>query len=311
MFKYSNTNKRYHTLDYYYKNRFNEKIFKVSLNAGFTCPNIDGTKGFGGCIYCSKTGSGEFAGNKKDSIKKQFNEIRDMMLKKWPKAKYIAYFQARTNTYAPVEKLKEIYEEVLTYKDVIGINIATRADSITDECLDYLENLNKRTYLTIELGLQTIKEETSILINRCHTLKEFEDTVKRLRKRNIDVVVHIINGLPNETKIDMLNTVKYLNKLDIQGIKIHMLSITKDTRLESYYKEHPFHVLTKDEYIDIVIDQLELLREEIVIHRITGDPKLEDLIEPNWLVKKFCVLNDIDKEMVRRDTYQGAKIKED
>ena len=311
MFKYSNTNKRYHTLDYYYKNRFNEKIFKVSLNAGFTCPNIDGTKGFGGCIYCSKTGSGEFAGKPKDSIKKQFNEIKAVMLKKWPKAKYIAYFQARTNTYAPVEKLKEIYEEVLTYKDVIGINIATRADSITDECLDYLEDLNKRTYLTVELGLQTIKEETSILINRCHTLKEFEDTVKRLRERNIDVVVHIINGLPNETKIDMLNTVKYLNKLDIQGIKIHMLSITKDTRLENYYKEHPFHVLTKEEYIDIVVSQLELLRPEIVIHRITGDPKLEDLIEPNWLIKKFCVLNDIDKEMVRRDTYQGAKIKED
>ena len=308
MFKYSNTNKRYHTLDYFYKNRFNEKIFKVSLNAGFTCPNIDGTKGFGGCIYCSKTGSGEFAGNKKDSIKKQFNEIRDMMLKKWPKAKYIAYFQARTNTYAPLDKLKEIYEEVLTYKDVIGINIATRADSITDECLDYLEDLNKRTYLTIELGLQTIKEETSILINRCHTLKEFEDMVKKLRERNIDVVVHIINGLPNETKTDMLNTVKYLNKLDIQGIKIHMLSITKDTRLENYYKEHPFHVLTKEEYIDIVVDELELLRPEIVIHRITGDPKLEDLIEPNWLVKKFCVLNDIDKEMVKRDTYQGKKI---
>ena len=308
MFKYSNTNKRYHTLDYYYKNKFNEKIFKVSLNAGFTCPNIDGTKGFGGCIYCSKTGSGEFAGKPKDSIKKQFDEIKEVMLKKWPKAKYIAYFQARTNTYAPLQKLKEIYEEVLTYKDVIGINIATRADSITDECLDYLEDLNKRTYLTIELGLQTIKEETSILINRCHTLKEFEDMVKKLRKRNIDVVVHIINGLPNETKEDMLNTVKYLNKLDIQGIKIHMLSITKDTRLENYYKEHPFHVLTKEEYIDIVVDELELLRPEIVIHRITGDPKLEDLIEPNWLVKKFCVLNDIDKEMVKRDTYQGKKI---
>lgn len=308
MFKYSNTNKRYHTLDYYYKNRFNEKIFKVSLNAGFTCPNIDGTKGVGGCIYCSQSGSGEFAGNPKDNIKKQFEEIKNVMLKKWPKAKYIAYFQARTNTYAPVEKLKEIYEEVLTYKDVIGINIATRPDAISDECLDYLEDLNKRTYLTIELGLQTIKEETSILINRCHTLKEFEDMVKKLRERNIDVVVHIINGLPNETKKDMLNTVKYLNTLDIQGIKIHMLSITKNTRLENYYKEHPFHVLTKEEYIDIVIDQLELLREEIVIHRITGDPKLEDLIEPNWLVKKFCVLNDIDKEMVRRDSYQGKKI---
>ena len=311
MFKYSNTNKRYHTLDYFYKNRFNEKIFKVSLNAGFTCPNIDGTVGFGGCIYCSVSGSGEFAGNPKDEIKKQFDEVKQMMLKKWPKAKYIAYFQARTNTYAPVEKLKEIYEEVLTYEDVIGINIATRPDSISDECLDYLEDLNKRTYLTIELGLQTIKEETSILINRCHTLKTFEDMVKKLRKRNIDVVVHIINGLPNETKEDMLNTVKYLNKLDIQGIKIHMLSITKNTRLEKYYEEHPFHVLTKEEYIDIVIDQLELLRPEIVIHRITGDPKLEDLIEPTWLVKKFCVLNDIDKEMVKRDTYQGNKIKKD
>ena len=311
MFKYSNTNKRYHTLDYFYKNRFNEKIFKVSLNAGFTCPNIDGTVGFGGCIYCSASGSGEFAGNPKDEIKKQFDEVKKMMLKKWPKAKYIAYFQARTNTYAPVEKLKEIYEEVLTYEDVIGINIATRPDSISDECLDYLEDLNKRTYLTIELGLQTIKEETSILINRCHTLKTFEDMVKKLRKRNIDVVVHIINGLPNETKEDMLNTIKYLNKLDIQGIKIHMLSITKNTRLEKYYEEHPFHVLTKEEYIDIVIDQLELLRPEIVIHRITGDPKLEDLIEPTWLVKKFCVLNDIDKEMVKRDTYQGNKIKKD
>jgi len=308
MFKYSNTNKRYHTLDYFYKNRFNEKIFKVSLNTGFTCPNIDGTVGFGGCIYCSASGSGEFAGNPKDEIKKQFDEVKQMMLKKWPKAKYIAYFQARTNTYAPVEKLKEIYEEVLTYEDVIGINIATRPDSISDECLDYLEDLNKRTYLTIELGLQTIKEETSILINRCHTLKTFEDMVKKLRKRNIDVVVHIINGLPNETKEDMLNTIKYLNKLDIQGIKIHMLSITKNTRLEKYYEEHPFHVLTKEEYIDIVIDQLELLRPEIVIHRITGDPKLEDLIEPTWLVKKFCVLNDIDKEMVKRDSYQGKKI---
>ena len=308
MFKYSNTNKRYHTLDYYYKNRFNEKIFKVSLNAGFTCPNIDGTKGFGGCIYCSASGSGEFAGNPKDNIKKQFDEVKEVMLKKWPKAKYIAYFQARTNTYAPLDKLKELYEEVLTYDNVVGINIATRPDSITDECLDYLEDLNKRTYLTIELGLQTIKEETSILINRCHTLKEFEDMVNKLRERNIDVIVHIINGLPNETKEDMLNTVKYLNKLDIQGIKIHMLSITKNTRLEKYYEEHPFHILTKEEYIDIVIDELELLRPEIVIHRITGDPKLEDLIEPQWLVKKFCVLNDIDKEMVRRDTYQGIKV---
>lgn len=307
-FKYSNSNKRYHTLDYYYKNRFNSKVFKVSLNANFTCPNIDGTKGYGGCIYCSKSGSGEFAGNVEDSLEEQFISIRDMLLKKWKDAKYIGYFQAHTNTYADVDTLKSYYERILKMDNVIGLNIATRPDSITKECLDYLEELNKKTYLTIELGLQTIKEETSKLINRCHSLKCFEDMVKNLRKRNIDVVVHIINGLPYESKEDMLNTIKYLNKLDIQGIKIHMLSITKDTPIEKLLKEKPFHILTKEEYIDIVVDQLELLRPEIVIHRITGDPKKEDLIEPQWLIKKFTVLNDIDKEMKRRDTYQGAKL---
>ncbi|MBR6949348.1 MAG: TIGR01212 family radical SAM protein [Bacilli bacterium] len=304
-FKYSNTNKRYHTLDYHYKQKYNSKIFKVSLNGGFTCPNIDGTVGYGGCIYCSKTGSGEFAGNIKDDIEQQFNKVKETMHKKWPKAKYIAYFQARTNTYAKVERLKELYEKALKQDNVVGINIATRPDAISDDCLEYLEELNKRTDVTIELGLQTIKEETTKLINRCHSLECFENMVKELRNRNIDVVVHIINGLPYETKEDMLNTVRYLNKLDIQGIKIHMLSVCKDTPLELMYKEKKFHILTKEEYIDIVISQLELLRDEIVIHRITGDPKIEDLIEPTWLVKKFCVLNDIDKEMVKRDTYQG------
>ena len=304
-FKYSDNNKRYHSLDYYYRNKFKSKIFKVSLNAGFTCPNIDGKVGTGGCIYCHN-GSSDY--NKKVDIIEQFNEIKGVLLKKWPKAKYIAYFQANTNTYAPVEKLKILHDKVLKEKDVIGISIATRSDSIDDNCLDYLEELNKKTYLNIELGLQTINEKTSLLINRCHSLSNFEDMVKKLRKRNISVTVHIINGLPNETKEDMINTIKYLNNLDIQGIKIHMLSIVKDTKLEKMYKEKPFHILTKDEYIDIVVDQLELLRPEIVIHRITGDPKLEDLVEPDWLIKKFCVLNDIDKEMVKRDTYQGKKL---
>ena len=307
MFKYSYNNKRYHTLDYFYKTKYKEKVFKVSLNAGFSCPNLDGTVGTGGCIYCSKSGSGEFAGNKKDNIVKQFNEIKEMMHKKWPKAKYIGYFQARTNTYAPVKKLKELYEEILKQENVVGLNIATRPDSISDECLDYLEDLNKKTYLTIELGLQTTNEITSKLINRCHTLECFENMVKKLREKNINVVIHIINGLPYESKEDMLNTVKYLNKLDIQGIKIHMLSIIKNTPLEKIYEKENFHVLTKDEYIDIVVDQLELLRPEIVINRITGDPNIDDLIEPKWLTKKFCVLNDIDKEMVKRDTYQGKK----
>ncbi len=307
-FKYSDSNKRYHTLDYFYKNKFNSKVFKVSLNAGFTCPNRDGKVGYGGCIYCSLSGSGDFAGNPKDNLIKQFNEVKDIVSKKWPNSKYIAYFQANTNTYAPVNILKEKYEAVLSLPNVIGLSIATRADSIDDDCLDYLEELSKKTYLTVEIGLQSIHEETSKLINRCHTLKQFEDCINELKKRNINVVVHIINGLPNETKEMMLETVKYLNKLDIQGIKIHMLSILKDTPIEKLYKSKKLHVLTKEEYIDIVIDQLELLRPEIVIHRITGDPKLDDLVEPDWLVKKFCVLNDIDKEMVRRDSYQGKKV---
>lgn len=305
MFKYSNTNKRYHTLDYYYKNKYGKKIMKISLNGNFTCPNLDGTVGYGGCIYCSKTGSGEFAGNITDSIEVQFEKIKNKMHEKWKEGSYIAYFQARTNTYAPIEKLKKLYETAISQDNVVGINIATRPDSITNECLDYLEELNTRTDVTIELGLQTIKEETSKLINRCHTLECFEEMVKRLRKRKIPVVVHIINGLPYETKEDMLKTIKYLNTLDIQGVKIHMLSIIKDTPLEKLYKKEKFHILTKEEYIDIVTTQLEYLRPEIVIHRITGDPDKDELIEPKWLIKKFCVLNDIDKEMVKKDTYQG------
>lgn len=306
MFKYSLDNKRYHTLNYYLKNRFHEKVYKVSLNAGFTCPNIDGTKGYGGCIYCSKTGSGEFGGNINDDLITQFNKVKEVMDKKWH-GKYIAYFQARSNTYAPVNILKERYETVLKLDNVIGLFIATRCDCITDECLDYLTSLNKRTYLTIELGLQTIHESTSKLINRGHTLKEFTDTVKRLRERNIDVVVHIINGLPYETKEMMLETVKFVNTLDIQGIKIHMLNIIKDTPLETLYNKEHFHVLTKEEYIDIVISELELLDSKIVIHRITADPDPKTLIEPTWLLKKTVLLNDIDKEMKRRNTYQGIK----
>lgn len=306
MFKYSLDNKRYHTLNYYLKNRFHEKVYKVSLNAGFTCPNIDGTKGYGGCIYCSKTGSGEFGGNINDDLVTQFNKVKSIMDKKWH-GKYIAYFQARSNTYAPVNILKERYETVLKLDNVIGLFIATRCDCITDECLNYLTELNKRTYLTIELGLQTIHENTSKLINRGHTLKEFENTVKRLRERNIDVVVHIINGLPYETKEMMLETVKYLNTLDIQGIKIHMLNVIKDTPLETLYNKEHFHILTKEEYIDIIVSQLELLDSKIVIHRITADPDPETLIEPTWLLKKTILLNDIDKEMKKRNTYQGIK----
>ena len=306
-FKYTNSNKRYYTLDYFYKNKFNSKVFKVSLNAGFSCPNKDGKVGYGGCIYCSKLGSGDFAGDVLKPLEVQFEEVKNIILKKWPNSKYIGYFQANTNTYADVNILKEKYEKILNIENVVGLNIATRPDSITKECYDYLEELSKRTFLTVELGLQTIHEETSKLINRCHDLECFEICVKELRKRNINVVVHIINGLPYETKEMMLETIEYLNKLDIQGIKIHMLHILKDTALETLYEKEKFHVLTKEEYVDIVCDQIEILREDIIINRITGDPNSDDLIEPSWLVKKFGVINEIDKELERRNTYQGYR----
>ena len=301
MFKYTLDNKRYHTLNYYNKTKYGCKVFKVSLNAGFSCPN---KKNSTGCIYCYN-GSGENDGM---DLISQFNKVRDNNLKKWPNAKYIGYFQAGTNTYADVETLKSKYEPILKLDNVIGLNIATRCDALDDDVLDYLESLNNRTDLIVELGLQTIHEDTSKLINRGHTLEQFESAVLELRKRNIDVVVHIINGLPFETKEMMLDTVRYLNKLDIQGIKIHMLFILKDTPILNLYNTTHFHVLSKEEYIDIVIDQLELLRPEIVIHRITGDPIKELLVEPSWLLKKFSVLDDIDKEMVKRDSYQGKRI---
>lgn len=307
MFLYSLDNKRYHTLNYYYKKKFGMKVVKISLNGGFTCPNIDGTKGFGGCIYCSKTGSGEFGGDIHDDLVTQFNKIKKVMDHKWPNSKYIAYFQARTNTYAPVEVLREKYEKVLKLPNVIGLTIATRCDAISEEVLDYLDELNKRTNLTIELGLQTIHEKTAKIINRCHTLEEFDEMVNKLRERKIEVVVHIINGLPYETEKMMLETVGHVNKLDIQGIKIHMLNIVKDTKLHELYMNKPFDMLKRDEYIDIVIKQLELLRKEIVIHRITADPDPDNLVEPKWLLAKRTLINDIDKEMVKRNTYQGIK----
>lgn len=306
MFKYSLDNKRYYTLNYYYKKKYGCKVFKISLNAGFTCPNIDGTKGIGGCTYCLN-GSGEIIKNM--DLLNQFYSVKKKMMNKWNTNKYIGYFQANTNTYAPLSELKEKYELILNQEGVVGLNIATRADSITNEVYDYLEELNKKTDLVIELGLQTTNEKTAKLINRCSTLNDFENCLNELNKRNINVVVHIINGLPYETKEDMINTIKYLSNKKILGIKIHMLHILKGTKMYKDYLKKPWHILTRDEYVDIVCDELEYLRDDIVINRITGDPIKEDLFEPKWLVKKFGVLNEIDKEMVRRNSYQGIKYK--
>lgn len=304
-FPYRSDNKRYHTLTFFYQQKFQAKVCKISLNAGFTCPNLDGTKGYGGCIYCSKLGSGDFAGKEEEVLTIQFEKGKQLMQKKWPNAKFLAYFQAHSNTYDSVQNLKKRFEPFIEKEDCLGLAIATRSDCINEDCLNYLDEINKRKFLSVELGLQTIHDKTAKLINRCSDLVQFTTMVKKLRERNITVVVHIINGLPYETEKMMLETVHYLNNLDIQGIKIHMLHILKDTPLAKLYQKEKFHVLTKEEYVSITVKQLQLLRPEIVIHRITGDPVPADLIEPTWLLKKFGVLNDIDKLMVAENCYQG------
>ena len=307
-FKYAfDDNKRYHTWNYYLRNTFGEKIFKVSINAGFTCPNIDGKVSYGGCTYCSKEGSGDFAGNPKDDLIKQFSEVKEMMLKKWPHAKYIGYFQAYTNTYAPLEVLKEKYETILAQEDVVGLSISTRPDCLEDDVVEYLGELNERTNLWVELGLQTIHDSTSKIINRGHDYKAFLEGVKKLKAKNIKIVVHIINGLPGEDYNMMMETAKAVADLNVHGIKIHLLHVIKDTPMARMLEKNMMKLMTQEEYVNLVCDQLEILPPEMVIHRLTGDGKKEDLVGPLWSLKKWEVLNDIDATMKARDSFQGIK----
>lgn len=307
-FKYSNDNKRYHTFNYYLKNKYHCKVAKVGLNAGFTCPNRDGSKGVGGCIFCSDSGSGDFAGNVHDSLQTQFNQVSQILSNKWPGCKYIAYFQANTNTYGPVEKIKKCVEPFINKKDVVAISIATRPDCLNDDVLEYLKDVNSRYDLWVELGLQTIHDRTGLIINRCHSYQDFLDGLNKLRVLNINVCVHIINGLPYETPEMMLETAKTVGQLDIQAIKIHMLYIIENTKLHQLYLKKPFKILDREEYIKLVVEQLAYLPENIVIERLTGDGKIDDLIAPLWSVKKVTILNDIDKMMVAKDYYQGCKL---
>lgn len=273
--------KRYQTYNKYLRNKFNgEKIVKISLNAGFTCPNIDGTKAIGGCIFCSIKGSGDFAGHPSDDLVTQFNEIKERQSKKWPNSKYIAYFQAFTNTYAPVEVLREKYEKVVNLENVVGLSIATRADCLDDDIIEYLADLNKRTYLSVELGLQSSNDKTAKVINRAHSYEEYVQGVNKLRKHNIEVVAHVINGLPGETKEEMVTTIKDLNKLDIQMIKIHLLHVLINTPIENMLEKKMFNLLEMDEYLDILSEQIGILRPDIVIQRLTGDGKRNELIGP-------------------------------
>lgn len=304
-FKYSLDNKRYHTYNYYLKNKYHQKVAKVALNADFTCPNRDGTKGYGGCIFCSSSGSGDYAGNVHDHLEKQFQTISQIMKRKWPECAYIAYFQANTNTYGPLDKIKKMIQPFLEKEDVKGIALATRPDCLSEEIVRYLSEVNQTKDVYIELGLQTIHDQTSKLINRGHTYQEFLDGLALCRQYNLEVCVHIINGLPFETKEMMIETAKILGQLDIQALKIHMLFVVKNTKLQQMYENHEFEMLPRQEYIDIVVEQLRYINPEIVLERLTGDGKIDDLIAPMWSIKKVTILNDIDKQMKERDIYQG------
>ena len=300
MFKNTLDNKRYHTLNYFFKKKFGQKVFKVPLDINSICPN----QASGGCIYCSNKSVATISDNSLD-ILEQFENGRKIMEQKWPDSLYIPYFQSGTNTYNDKNLVKGYVDKLLMIPKVVGIDIATRPDCLSDEWLDYLEELNKKTFLIVELGLQSSNDNTLRFINRGHNSKTFKDAVEKLHARNIFVVAHIINGLPYETKEDMINTIKFVNDCKVDGIKIHMLYIAKNTPLASLYEKNKFHILTREEYIDIVCSQLRLLNEDVVVMRITGDPILNELVAPEWLIKKFMVLNGIDQEMVKRNIYQG------
>ena len=300
MFKNTLDNKRYHTLNYFFKKKFGQKVFKVPLDINSICPN----QASGGCIYCSNKSVASISDNSLD-ILEQFENGRKIMEQKWPDSLYIPYFQSGTNTYNDKNLVKGYVDKLLMVPKVVGIDIATRPDCLSDEWLDYLEDLNKKTFLIVELGLQSSNDNTLRFINRGHDSKIFRDAVDKLHKRNIFVVAHIIDGLPYETKEDMINTIKFVNDCKVDGIKIHMLYIAKNTPLASLYEKNKFHILTREEYIDIVCSQLRLLNEDVVVMRITGDPILNELVAPEWLIKKFMVLNGIDQEMVKRNIYQG------
>lgn len=305
-FPYTLDNKRYHTWNYHLRRTFGCKVSKIALNGGFTCPNLDGSKGMGGCIYCLN-GSGDFAGDKNEDILTQFNTIKAKMGEKWRDTKYIPYFQANTNTYAPLKALREKFEPVLNQENVVGLSIATRADCLEDDVLDYLTELKERTYLIVELGLQSIFDETGILINRCHTYAEFLEGYEKLKKRGINVCVHLIDGLPHESHDMMIESAKEVAKLNPHCVKLHLLHVLKGTRLAEMYERGEFETMTMEDYVSTVVDQLEYFSPETVIQRVTGDGGHSTLISPKWSLKKFVVMNEIDKLMVKRDTWQGRK----
>ncbi|UWG98176.1 TIGR01212 family radical SAM protein [Dehalobacter sp. DCM] len=297
--------KRYHTLNEHLREVFGEKVIKVSLDAGLSCPNRDGTLGSGGCIFCSEMGSGDFAGQRGLSIKEQFDQVRARTVKKWPRAKYIAYFQSFSATYGPVDYLEKIYREALAVEHVVGISVSTRPDCLNEGILNVLEKLNRETYLWVELGLQSAHDQTLAWMNRGHDFRCFLEGVQKLKQRNIRVCAHMIMGIPIETREDMLQTALTLAKLPIQGVKIHSLHVLRGTKLAELYVQGGLKLLSMDEYIRLVTDILEILPPEMIVHRLMGDGPLNDVIAPEWTRRKWEVLNGIDQEMERRNSQQG------
>lgn len=291
-------NQYFNSIGGYLKKQFGCKVIKLSLDAGFTCPNRDGSKGVGGCIFCSAEGSGDFASDIPGQIR--------LLSKKWPTGKYMAYFQSYTNTYAPVEILREKYYQSLEYPDIIGIAIATRPDCLSPQVLELLSELNEKTFLWVELGLQTINEDTASLINRCYPLSVFNLAMEDLSRLNIKTVVHLILGLPGESRNDMLASVRYVSNMEPFGFKLHLMNVLKGTKLADFYPDR-IHIPEKKEYINLVVDTLEIIPPHITIHRVTADAPRHLLIAPEWGYEKRSILNGIQKEFKRRGSYQGIR----
>ena len=310
-YEYTDTNKRYYTYDYYLRKTFGSKVAKIPLDAGFTCPNIDGRCSTGGCIYCSGRGSGDFAESPLLSIEEQYSITREKLSSKWSTGKCIPYFQAHTNTYAPIEKLRGLFERALTLDGAVGLNIATRADCLPNDVCEYLADIAERTTLTVELGLQTSDDDVAEFINRGHSFSDFLDGYKRLREASdkINICVHIIFGLPNEDREMMLDTVKRVAELRPEQVKIHLLHVLKNTKMASLYESGEYIPLEKEEYVSLVADAIELLPPETVVARVTGDGMAEELLAPEWSRKKVSVINDIDKMLYQRNSWQGKNYK--
>lgn len=306
-FKNSDSNKRYYTYDYYLKKTFGGKCMKIPLDAGFTCPNIDGHCSVGGCIYCSPRGSGDFAEESIIPVEEQFELVKKQLEGKWKTDKYIPYFQAHTNTYAPLDVIKSKVEPIMKKEGVVALNIATRADCLADDVVEYLASLAERTVLTVELGLQTVHDETAFLINRGHTFADFVSGYEKLRtaSKKINVCVHVIFGLPGEDRKMMLETVKKVASLAPEQVKFHLLHVLKHTKLGEIFERGEYIPMEMDDYVETVAHALTYLPPDTVVGRLTGDGMQSELLAPDWSRKKTVVINNIDKFMFAEDLWQG------